>query len=191
MSGAIKRKQVIRLVLAVTLLTALVSPATAKGDDFDAVVKAIEQFYHVKHQSLPLLARAGMKGARTVARVKGGDYKRIADAGSVRLVFFEDQEFNSHGRIAGFKASIQNTLNENWAPLIATLSAKDEEQTYIYIRDAGAKFHVLVVTIERREATVVEATVAPDALATLMKDPAEMGKTLTNEASMNEAETRP
>ena len=181
-----KRKQVVRMVLAVTLLTALVSPATAKGDDFDSVVRAIEQFYHVKHQSLPLLARAGMKGARTVARVRGGDYKRIADAGSVRLVFFEDQEFNSHGRIAGFKTSIQNALNENWSPLIATLSAKDEEQTYIYIRDAGAKFHVLVVTIERREATVVEATVAPDVLATLMKDPGDMGKALTDDAAMND-----
>ena len=127
-----------------------------------------------------------MKGARTVARVRGGDYKRIADAGSVRLVFFEDQEFNSQGRIAGFKASIQNALNEAWSPLIATLSAKDEEQTYIYIRDAGAKFHVLVVTIERREATVVEATLAPAVLATLMKDPGEMGKTLTDEAAMND-----
>src|SRR2546427_10860091 len=174
-----------RLVLAVTLLTALVSPATAKGDDFDAVVRAIEQFYHVKHQNLPLLARAGVKGARTVARIRGGDYKRIADAGSVRLVFFEDQEFNSRGRIAGFKASIQKALNEAWSPLIATLSAKDEEQTYIYIRDAGAKFHVLVVTIERREATVVEATLAPDVLATLMKDPGDMGKTLTDDAALN------
>src|SRR6266513_1363492 len=102
----------------------------SEKDDADAVVNAIEQFYHVKHQSLPLLARAGIKGARTVARIRGGDYKRIADAGSVRLVFFEDQEFNSQGRIAGFRASIQNALNESWSPLIATLSAKDEEQTY-------------------------------------------------------------
>ena len=181
-----KRKQVVHMVLAVTLLTALVSPATAKGDDFDAVVKAIEQFYHVKHQSLPLLARAGMKGARTVARIRGGDYKRLADAGSVRLVFFEDQEFNSHGRITGFKASIQNTLNEGWSPLIATLSAKDEEQTYIYVRDAGAKFHVLIITIERREATVIEATVAPDVMAMLMKDPSETGKALADDAAMND-----
>ena len=175
---------IIGLIIATTFFAPLTS-TFARGDDFDAVVKAIEQFYHVKHQSLPLLARAGMKGARTVARVRGGDSKRLADAGSVRLVFFEDQEFNSHGRIAGFKASIQSTLNEAWSPLIATLSAKDEEQTYIYIRDAGAKFHVLVVTIERREATVVEATVAPDVLAMLMKDPNEMGKTLTDDAALN------
>jgi hypothetical protein len=172
------------LIIATILLAPLTS-TFARGDDFDAVVKAIEQFYHVKHQSLPLLARTGMKGARTVARIKGGDYKRIADAGSVRLVFFEDQEFNSHGRIAGFKASIQNTLDQTWSPLIATLSAKDEEQTYIYISEAGPKFHVLVVTIERREATVVEATLAPDVLATLMKDPGEMGKTLTDDAALN------
>src|SRR5216684_1326142 len=114
-----------------------------------AVVKAIEQFYHVKHESIPLLARAGIKATRTVARIKGGDYKRLADAGSVRLAIFEDQEFNSRGQIASFKSSMQNTLKDNWSQLIQTLSAKDEEQTYIYMRDAGPKFHVLIVTIER------------------------------------------
>lgn len=180
-----KTKLAITGLIIATIFFAPLTSSFARGDDFDAIVKAIEQFYHVKHESLPLLARAGMKGARAVARVKGGDYKRIADAGSVRLVFFEDQEFNSHGRIAGFKASIQTALSEAWSPLIATLSAKDEEQTYIYIREAGAKFHVLVVTIERREATVVEATVAPDVLAALMKDPGDMGKTLTDDAALN------
>jgi len=189
--SAVKTKLSITGLIIATIVWAPLTSTLARGDDFDAVVKAIEQFYHVKHQSLPLLARAGMKGAKTVARIRGGDYKRIADAGSVRLALFEDQEFNSRGRIAGFKASMQSTLDENWSPLIQTLSAKDEEQTYIYIRDAGAKFHVLVVTIERREATVVLATVAPDVLATLMKDPGEMGKALTDDATINEAETRP
>jgi hypothetical protein len=179
-----------KLTIAVlTIATLVCSPATntfARGDDFDAVVKAIEQFYHVKHESIPLLARAGMKATRTVARIKGGDYKRLADAGSVRLAIFEDQEFDSHGQIANFKSSMQTTLKENWSQLIQTLSAKDEEQTYIYMRDAGPKFHVLIVTIERHEATVVLATVAPDVLAMLMKDPGEMGKALTDDASLNQ-----
>src|SRR6202521_1558736 len=123
-----KTRLTITGLIIATIVFAPLSSTLARGDDFDAVVKAIEQFYHVKHQSVPLLARAGMKGARTVARIRGGDYKRLADAGSVRLVFFEDQEFNSHGRIVGFKASIQNTLNEAWSPLIATLSAKRSEE---------------------------------------------------------------
>jgi len=83
-----KTKLAITGLIVATIVWVPLTSIFARGDDFDAVVKAIEQFYHVKHQSLPLLARAGMKGTRTVARIKGGDYKRIADAGSVRLVFF-------------------------------------------------------------------------------------------------------
>jgi hypothetical protein len=173
------------LVIA-TSLSLGYSTARARGDGFNDVVKIIEQFYHVKHQSIPLLARAGMKAVRTGARIKGGDYKRIAEAGSVRVAFFEDQDFDSRGQIASFKASVQRTLNENWAPLIQTLAPKNEEQNYIYIREAGDKFSVLVVTIERHEATVVQATVSPQILAELMKDPNEMGKTLTEDATIND-----
>ena len=158
----------------------------ARGDGFNDVVKTIEQFYHVKHQSIPLLARAGMKAARTAAQIKGGEYRRLAEAGSVRVAFFEDQDFNSRGQIASFKASMRTTLEADWSALIQTLAPKDEEQTYIYIRDAGTKFHVLVVTIERREATVIQATVAPEVLAQLMKDPNEMGKSLTQDATIND-----
>jgi len=148
-------------LVVVTLLGPWNSTGLARGDGFNEVVKVIEQFYHVKHQNIPLLARAGMKAVRTAARIKGGEYKRLAEAGSVRVAFFEDQNFDSRGQIASFKAVVQTTLNRDWSPLIQTLSPKDEEQTYIYIRDAGNKFHVLVVTIERHGATVVQATVAP------------------------------
>jgi hypothetical protein len=162
------------------------SASLAHGDGFNDVVTLIEHFYHVKHQSLPLLARAGMKAVRTAARIKGGEYKQIAEAGSVRVAFFEDQNFDSRGQIANFKGSMQTTLEREWSALIQTLAPKDEEQTYIYVRDAGDKFHVLVVTIERHEATVVQATVAPEILAQLMKDPNEMGKTLTQDATIKD-----
>jgi len=127
-----------------------------------------------------------MTAARTAARIKGGEYKRLAEAGSVRLAFFEDQDFDSRGQIATFKASMQATLAGNWSPLVQTLAPRNEEQTYIYIRDAADKFHVLVVTIERHEATVVQARVAPEILAQLMKDPGEMGKALTEDATIND-----
>src|ERR1700686_2068922 len=83
------------------------SKALTRADGFNDVVKIIEQFYHVKHQSIPLLARAGVKAVRTAARIRGGDYKRLADAGSVRVAFFEDQNFDSHGQIATFKTSMR------------------------------------------------------------------------------------
>ena len=146
----------------------------------------IEQFYHVKHQSIPFLARAGMKAAKTAAQIRGGDYRRLAEAGSVRVAFFEDQEFNSRGQMAGFKASMKTALEQDWSALVQTLAPKDEEQNYIYLRAAGEKFHVLIVAIDRREATVVQATIAPGVLAKLLKDPNEMGKTLTQDATTSD-----
>jgi len=181
-----KTKLTIAGLVIALLLSYAPNRAWASADGFNDCVKIIEQFYHVKHQNIPLLARAGMKAVSTAARIKGGDYKRLAEAGSVRVAFFEDQNFDSRGQIASFKASMQATLSANWSLLVQTLAPRNEEQTYIYIRDAGVKFHVLVVTIERHEATVVQATIAPDVLAQLMKDPGDMGKALTEDATIND-----
>src|ERR1041385_9221512 len=180
-----KAKLAIILIAAIAFAPRL-ALGHAGGDDFTAVVKVIEQFYHVKHQTLPLLARAGIKAVRAGAKIRGGEYKRIAEAGSVRVAFFEDQTFDSRGNIAAFKASVQNTLADNWSPLVQTLAPKEEEQTYIYVRDAAQKFNVLVITIEKKEATVVQATLSPQALADFMRNPNEMGKTLTDEATITD-----
>jgi hypothetical protein len=177
-------------VLALALLVTCFPTAKAKGDDFGAVVKLIEQFYHVKHQGIPFLARAGVKTATTVARVAGGPKRQLAEAGSVKVAYFEDQEFRapskSNASFAGFRASIAAALADGWTPFIQVASAKDDEQTYIYLRDAGEKFNVMVVTIEPREACVVQVNVSPQALAKLMQNPDEMGKTITTEATTDD-----
>ncbi|MGZ8843791.1 MAG: hypothetical protein ACXW18_09010 [Pyrinomonadaceae bacterium] len=171
-------------VLSFALFVSFPFSALANRDGFNDVVKAIERFYNVKHQGIPFLARAGMTAMRAAAKVKGGEWKRLAEAGSVRVAIFEDQSFDSRGQIATFKASVQSTLSQDWSPLVQTLAPKDEEQTYIYLREAGTKFHVLVITIMRRDATVVQATLKPDVLAQLLKDPDEMGKSITDDATL-------
>lgn len=157
--------------------------ASAEGDGFNDAVKLIEQFYHVKHQSVPFLARAGMKAAKTAAQIRGGEYKKLAEAGSARVVFFEEQTFDSHGQIASFRSELQKTLSANWSPFVQTLYPRTEEQDYIYLRDAGKNFYVLIITIEKHEATVLQVTVAPHILAQLLNDPEGMGKKLYDEAT--------
>ena len=161
-------------------------PVYASGDDFNSVVKMIERFYRVKHQGIPFLAKAGMKVATTAARIKGGEAKRIAEAGSIKLAVFEDQAFN--GDFIKFRASLNEALNETWMPLIQTLSAKNAEQNYIYLRNAGDKYNVLVINIEERDATVVQVTVSAKNLALLLKDPEGTGKSITEEATINDQE---
>ena len=172
------------LVVAMTLTTANVT--YAKGDDFNSVVKMIEQFYRVKHVGIPFLAKAGMKVATTAARIKGGEAKRIAEAGSIKLAVFEDQNFN--GDFIKFRNSLNEALNVTWMPLLQTLSGVDGEQVYIYLKDAGDKFNVLVITIEQRDATVVQVTLSPKNLALLLKDPEGTGKAITQEATINDQE---
>lgn len=170
----------------VLLLPAAVVVVQAKGDDFDSVVKLIEKFYGVKHQGIPFLAKAGMKVGTTVARIKGGTARRIAEAGSIKLAVFEDQAFDKE--FTQFRTSLNAAMNETWTPLVQTLSDAGEEQTYIFLRDAGEKFHVLVITIAQRDATVVQCTVSPKNLALLMKDPEGTGKSITEEATIVDQE---
>jgi len=176
--------RLVSTALIIAFVIAAPFAVRADGDGFNDAVKVIERFYHVKHQNIPLLARAGMKAVKTAAQIRGGEYRKLAEAGSVRVAFFEDQTFDSRGDIAGFKRLIQQALANDWSALVQTLAPKTEEQTYVYVRDAGKKFHVLVITIDKHDATVVQATVAPQVLADLMKSPDEIGKQLTDEATI-------
>src|SRR6266850_6164473 len=116
------------ILIAIAFACAVPPPAWSKGDDFGSVVKMIEQFYHVKHQGIPFLAKAGMKTATTIARIKGGTARRLAEAGSIKVAIFEDEEFDNTGRFAMFRSSLNAALSETWTPFIQTLSAKEEEQ---------------------------------------------------------------
>ena len=172
------------VVVVIVLSTANV--VHAKGDDFNSVVKMIEQFYGVKHEGLPFLAKAGMKVGRTAARVKGGTAKRLAEAGTIKLAVFEDQNFN--GETLKFRSTLNAALNETWLPLVQTLSATNEEQSYVFLRQSGDKYNVLVIAIEQREATVVQVTLSPENLKRLLKDPEGTGKAITEEATIVDQE---
>ena len=179
-------KTLLTIIFIAVALIAFSTTVQAKDDDFKSVVKMIEQFYGVKHVGIPFLARAGMKVATTAARIKGGEAKRIAEAGSIKLAVFEDQDFD--GDFVKFRASLNGALSLTWSPLVQTLSAKDAEQTYVFMRSAGEKFNVLVITIESREATVVQVTLSPKNLALLLKDPEGTGKAITQEATIIDQE---
>lgn len=169
-------------------LVAIAPKAQAKGDDFGDVVKLIERFYHVKHKGIPFLGRVGIKTATTVARLAGGPKRQLAEAGSVKVAYFEDQDFSSGRSFINFKTSMNSALAGSWSPLIQVASPKDDAQTYIYLRDAGEKFNVMVVTVEPRDACVVQITVAHRTLAMLMRNPDEMGKSITAEATTDDRE---
>jgi len=174
-------------ILCLVALSAALAPAFPRGDDFSAVVKTVEQFYHVKHQSIPLLARAGIKTATTAARIRGGDARRLAEAGSVKFAYFEDQDFSPRGQLIDFKHSVDQILVD-WSPFLQTTASAEHEVTYIYLRDAGPHFNVLVIVIDARDASVVQVNLAPKVLARLLQEPENMGKAIVDDAAKDQPE---
>ena len=155
----------------------------AAQNDFEEVVKVIEQHYHVKHKSLPFLARTGIKAAKTAARLAGGQKQQIAEAGSVKIAYFENQEFTPANGAAEFRRSLKAALLPEWLPFVQVLSPDEELQTYVFLREGRAKFNLMVVTIEKHDATVVQVDVSPQTLARLMQNPNDIGKTVTDEVT--------
>lgn len=167
------RKPLIALALLVGL-SPLCAPARAKdGADFGDVVKLIERHYGARHRGIPLIARAGIGVARKLTRY--GEY------GSFKLAVFEDQDFSADAR-GQLQARLRAAMEPFWSPLVQVRAERDSEQTYVYARDAGKFFKILVVSIQPRDATVVQADISPQKLALLMKDPDSAAKTVTDEA---------
>jgi len=179
-----RRKVSTGISIALLLTSLCVSAAHAKGDDFNSVVRMIEQFYNVKHEGIPFLAKAGLKVVGAAARIKGGEVRRLAEAGSIKIATFEDQAFD--GDFTEFRKSLNSSMVQTWSPLVQTVSATDGEQNYVFVREKGDKFSVIVVNISPRDAAVVQATLSPKNLALLMKDPEEGGKALRQEAIIDQ-----
>ena len=168
-----------RFLLVSALCSLVTSTAVAKGAGFDEAVKLIESHYRVKHKSLPLLARAGIKATGIVAR----RFTRYAEYGSVKLATFEDQDFSAPKGRTDFATALGATLQPEWMPLVKVRLQQDAEQTYIYTKEAGKFFKLLIITIGQRDATAVEMSIAAQKLLLLMREPDSMGKTLTDEAA--------
>lgn len=181
-----RSKATTRVSIALLLTSLFVSAAHAKGDDFNSVVKLIEQFYNVKHEGIPFLAKAALKVAGTAARVKGGGARRLAEAGSLKIATFEDQNFD--GDFAEFRKSLNTAMIQTWSPLVQTVSATDGEQSYVFVRENGDKFKIIVVSISQRDAAVVQATLSPKNLALLLKDPEDGAKAIRQEATIIDQE---
>lgn len=180
------RKILTSLLCVILMALSLTQLASATKDDgYDAVVKLVETHYKVKRKNVPLLARAAIKGGRAVARIASSSIPELAEAGSIHLAVFEDQDFSHPTESISFMAALRATLSTEWSPLVETLAPQDDEQSYIYMRGEGDRFKLLVVNIGRRDAAVLEIKLSPETLIKLVHDPEVMGKDLTDSASGN------
>lgn len=162
MKRALKQAASASLVLAF----ALSSPAAARADDFDAVVKNVRAACGGKKVRIPFLGLAGF--ATKLVRPAG--------VKSFKVAVFE--ELTRPGGGAGLGAAIGQSLGPEWRPLVRVRAGGGAEQTHVYVREAGDDLKLMVVTLGGGQATVIRAKVNPEALARFARDPKILGVSL-------------
>lgn len=167
-----------RLIRPVFLFSALFAlllvpsfDAAAKGKGFKDVVKHIEKQYRVKKTRIPMLGLASF----AVKLVRPAGVKGF------KLAVFEDQDFTARDGAPTFDAVMRESYKQDWQPLVQINSRKDgHSRTFIYAKYSGKDAQFAVLTLQEREAVVLEVKFNPDAAARFLENPKIMGISLGN-----------
>ena len=155
-----------RFLAALSLVAIFCSTASAKGDDFGAVVKNVRAACGGKKVRMPFLGLANF-AAKLV---------RPAGVKSFKLAVFEDLTMS--GDVSGLGAAVGRSLGPEWRALLRVRGGHGAEQTYVYVREAGDDLKLIVVTLDGDQATVIHAKVSPEALVKFARDPKVLGISL-------------
>ncbi|MGI9034660.1 MAG: hypothetical protein ACR2GD_01350 [Pyrinomonadaceae bacterium] len=140
----------------------------ANDKEYDALVRHLKTKYKAKKVKIPFmfLARAAIKMARP-AGVK-----------SFNLTIFEGLNFSPATLDEEMQSAMRNSLGADWSPIIRVRSRGSGAQVYMYMREAGADLKIMLVTIDKENATVIRATFSPEKLAEFINNPRIFGISL-------------
>lgn len=176
------KRLITRLSITVTLLTLAPAAALAGDESFSSVVKHIKTNYHGKQQ--------GFFGAMMVARFA---VKMIKPAGvkNFKLVYLKDLDYSeSPSPTTGqFNSFIQSKIDPRWTPLVQYSAPREKQWTYVYITRENDDVKVLVVTLQKQDAVVLQTKFSPAKLVEFMNNPQIMGISLNNDRRDNQAKT--
>jgi len=146
-------------------------PASANDRSFSSTVKYIQKNYNGKRQGtfgaislarfvIKMVKPAGVKNFKVVM-FKSVDFSHIKDR--------EDIEFNRFMR---------TTVSPEWQPLVQYASARSKQWTYVYTTEDGSDMKFLVVTMQKKQAFVVQVKFSPEKLIAFIDDPKILGISL-------------
>src|SRR2546425_9351239 len=166
-----------RLLTQFSITVALVSLAPtlalAGDESFSSVVKHIKSNYHAKQQ--------GFFGAMMLARFA---VKIIKPAGvkNFKVALLRDLDYSEGpGPQAGqFHSLIQSKIDPRWTPLVQYSSPREKQWTYVYVTREKEDVKLLVVTLQRTDAVVLQTKFSPEKLIEFMNNPQIMGISLNS-----------
>lgn len=173
-----------RLLIVIAMVG--VVPATASADDksFSSVVKYLKSNYRAKGRStfgFINLARFAVKVIRP-AGVK--NFK-------VSMLHSLDFSENPNPDSPEFHDFIRNIVHSDWRPLVQYNGRTRQQWSYIYVMEEKDNVKILAVTVQQREAFVVQFKFSPEKLVAFINDPKIMGISLKGDGAANNADQPP
>lgn len=131
------------------------------GDSFNALVRDLQSRDGIENTSPPFMWLASL--AVSVARPAG--------VLGVRLATFEGARLADVTRDRDFESLISRASADGWTPMVRVRSKRNNELVSIHARTRGDNVSLLVVTVDKGEAVVVQVALKPDVVAEWLKEP--------------------
>ncbi|MEZ5427924.1 MAG: hypothetical protein R2747_16760 [Pyrinomonadaceae bacterium] len=172
-----KKKIVFSMTFLLLVFTFAVPVARAGGNEYDAVCDHLKNRYQAKKVKIPFmwLARAAV-GIVRPAGVK-----------SFKVTIFRDLKFSRETLDREMQSVMHDAFSQEWSPILRVRS-REGEQVYMNMREMGDSVKILVVTIDRDEATVIRARFNPEKLANFINDPKIFGISLDDRDESDDAD---
>lgn len=156
-----------KLILSFFILALLVvglQTANAQGKGYDKIVQHLQTNYQAKKVKIPFLwlAKIAVKVVRP-AGVKSFD-----------VTLFENLSFKRSTLDLEMQSAMNNSLGADWSPVIR-IRSKEGEQVYAYMKDEGENVRLMLVAIDKDNATVVRAKFNADKFIEFLNNPRIMG----------------
>jgi hypothetical protein len=142
----------------------MLSCAVVQGAEreFDDVIRAISDQFHARPLHIPFLGLLNL--ATFVAHPAGVKH--------LDLAVFQNLDVDSHAA-RHLAEAVHKLADGSWRPFLQVRSSNHghEETVIVYMGDDGADCKLLVMTLEPKEATVVEVKLKPEGLQAWLNHP--------------------
>jgi hypothetical protein len=151
-------------------LTAIVlvcsgSSAGAAEREFKTLTQAIESRFGARCETVPMMGVASF-------------FARVASINTVRgvaVATFDGLRY-SEDKAREFDRVVSEALHDGWVPMVRVRSRKSGEWTGIYTKADGGNLRMMITTLERDEAAIVEVNLSRDQLLGWVRHPDRAGE---------------
>lgn len=155
-------------------LALLASVALADDKSYSQVIKHIKSNYRAKQQGffgMMMLARFAVKFIKP-AGVKNFKVTMLRELDYSNGPAPESQDFH---------AFLRSKIDPEWMPLVAYSAPREQQWTYVYALQEKEDLKLLVVTVQKKDAVVLQTKFNPAKLVEFMNNPQIIGISLKDE----------